>query len=95
MSRILRALPFAALGAALLASAPAGAVGECFEPDDDRVCVVVLEGETYVCGSAQVDPSENMTDDVTGGYACVADVGAGPQLFSCFYSGRRPWLCTR
>lgn len=90
-----RALPAAAVAAALLWTVPADAVDECVDRGVEHACVALLEGDRYACASTRVDPSKNMTDDTSGGYVCLADIGSGPEVFSCFYAGRRHFLCTR
>ena len=95
MSRIVRALPLAVLGVAL-SVLPAQAVEQCVEGSyPNHVCVEALDGNEYACASAAVDPSRQTVDDVIVGFVCVADIGAGPQVFHCLRTGRTSYYCSR
>ena len=95
MSRIVRALPLAALGVAL-SVLPAQAVEQCVEGSyPDHVCVEALDGNRYACVSGAADPSRQTVDDVIVGFVCLEDIGAGPQFYHCFRIGRTSYMCSR
>lgn len=98
--RSARLLAAAALGATALSVAPATAAGPCttVKVGGTTVHACVHEPDeygTYVCVSAGVDPFEDIQDEAVVGWACVADLGDGPRLYTCFWSARRPILCSR